>query len=195
MSEELDRESERQRYRAGADKSEREAAALQDGEHASRMRERVYAALVDAGERGLTDHELHDLVDPEAPDGGPRNRRVDLTRAGLVTKATEVNGETLRRPSRSGATSMTVWRALAEEERLSPPTPKPRRLSGVDILTRPDGAVVMYHIVLPGTLDPACGAEAYPGFVPPQGYHYPGCPECVQRTQRWADRMSRRNSA
>ena len=71
------------------------------------MKQRVLRALIDAGPHGLTDHELHDLVANGLPDGGPRNRRVALVRDGLAEEVPDV-----RRPSRTGHTSMKVWRAV-----------------------------------------------------------------------------------
>lgn len=91
-------------YWPGIDTSQE--AGEHNPEARARMKVRVMLALIHAGEDGLTDHELHDLVAPGSPDGGPRNRRVELVRAGLVEEIPKV-----RRPSRTGTTSMKVWRA------------------------------------------------------------------------------------
>jgi hypothetical protein len=112
-----------------AEETSHEAFELQQDGRGARTRTLVLLALQDAGMNGLTDHELHDLIAPGAPDGGPRNRRVDLVRAGLVTKLRDSEGREMRRPSRSGASSMIVWRAVEPGEFV--PRPKSR---GVDKL-------------------------------------------------------------
>lgn len=96
-------------YRPGDDTSQ------EAGEHGPEQRARlkglVLLALTEAGHDGLTDHELHDLIAPSSPDGGPRNRRVELVKAGLVEEAPGI-----RRLSRTGATSMKVWRVIEAEQ-------------------------------------------------------------------------------
>jgi hypothetical protein len=82
-----------------------------------RDRDRALKALIDAGERGLNDFELADIV---SRDGGPPTtqpsigkRRGDLVRDGFVARRLVVDPDTMRlipdrRPAPSGAMA-AVW--------------------------------------------------------------------------------------
>jgi len=108
-----------------------------DSNDRATMRGKVYVALVDADDAGLTDHELHDLVAPGSPDGNPRNRRVDLYKDGLVVEAMSAPGVVVKRLNRTGSAMMIVWRAVKPDEkgfarrRKSPGQRLSRRLSKV----------------------------------------------------------------
>lgn len=95
-------------FDTGSDTS-RDAAVL-NRPRRPRDRERVYAALADAGERGLTDFEIAAVLSAEGPCIGQTSagkRRLDLERAGLVVRRV-VDGQPDRRPSPTGAPA-AVW--------------------------------------------------------------------------------------
>lgn len=80
-----------------------QAAALTHAEIRRRDRERVLAALRDAGDRGLTDYELADKVDRQQNSAG--KRRGELRDAGLVRDSGR------RRKAPSGSLAI-VWVAV-----------------------------------------------------------------------------------
>lgn len=101
-------------FNSGADTSR--DAANDNRPRAQQHRELALAALTEAGERGLTDFELEDVVGVKQTSIGVR--RGELKKAGLVARRLVIDPKTLelvgdRRPAPSGSTaavwSLTEW--------------------------------------------------------------------------------------